>query len=321
MPLTWIITFLIFVFVMLSSIAMYSVIRKQETVKVWRRWGEGQAVLSPSDSSSDQHAEWAQRLKDRFKKFLQSLGRVNKPKGESEISGLRQSLVIAGYRRPNAVTIFLGTKLFGAMVAMGIALLVPQKVLAFPNASVLVTIYVGAALFGYYVPSIWLNWTSRRRKRKIMEAFPDALDLMVVCVEAGLGLDAAINRVRYEIKFVHQELSEEFNLVAQELRTGLARMDALRNLSRRVDLEEVRSLVALLIQTDRFGTSLAQALRVHSDAMKANRQLRAEEKAAKLPVKLMFPLIFFIFPALFVVIIGPGVIRIMRTLLPALGQP
>ena len=133
-------------------------------------------------------------------------------------------------------------------------------------------------------------------------------------------MDAAINRVSTETRFAHPELAEEFNLVSLELRTGLSRIEALKNLSRRIDLEEVSSLVALLVQTDKFGTSVGQALRVHSDSMRINRQLRAEELAAKLPVKLLFPLIFFIFPSLFVVIIGPAMVNIARTLLPALGS-
>jgi len=180
-------------------------------------------------------------------------------------------------------------------------------------------LYVGAASAGYFLPMLWLRYAVSARKDKLLKAFPDALDLMVVCVEAGLGLDAAIGRVSSEIKFVHPELAEEFNLVSLELRTGLSRLEALKNLSRRIDLEEVGSLVALLVQTDKFGTSVGQALRVHSDSMRVNRQLRAEELAAKLPVKLLFPLVFFIFPSLFVVVVGPAGIKIARILLPAMG--
>jgi tight adherence protein C len=184
----------------------------------------------------------------------------------------------------------------------------------------LLVFYVLAAGGGYYAPGFWLRSAIGRRKQTIMRALPDALDLMVVCVEAGLGLDQAINRVAEEIKFSHKELSEEFHLLGLELRAGVARTDALRNLSRRVDLEEIKSLIALLVQTDRFGTSIGQALRVHSEAMKVSRQMKAEERAAKLPVKLLFPLLFFIFPSLFIVIIGPAVIKVIRTLLPSMGQ-
>jgi tight adherence protein C len=142
---------------------------------------------------------------------------------------------------------------------------------------------------------------------------------MVVCVEAGLGLDQAIYRVGKEVEQGHKDLGEEFILLNLELRAGLSREQALRNLVNRTDLEDIRSLVALLIQTDRFGTSIGQALRVHSDSMRLKRRLKAEEKGAQLPVKLMIPLILFIFPALMVVIVGPGVINLIRNLMPAMG--
>jgi len=205
------------------------------------------------------------------------------------------------------------------LALLGFAI-IPHQWLGFPGTTNLIMYYVVAAGAGYYAPALWLRRTISRRKETIMRALPDALDLMVVCVEAGLGLDQAINRVADEIKLSHKELSEEFHLLGLELRTGVARTDALRNLSRRVDLEEIKSLIALLVQTDRFGTSIGQALRVHSDAMKVSRQMKAEERAAKIPVKLLLPLILFIFPSVFVAILGPGVIRIIRTLLPSLGQ-
>lgn len=153
-----------------------------------------------------------------------------------------------------------------------------------------------------------------------MLGLPDALDLMVVCSEAGVGLDATINRVGEEMRLNNKTLSDEFNLMSLELQAGKPRRDALKDLATRTGLEDVTNLTSMLIQTERFGTSISQALRVHSDSMRVKRSQRAEEIAAKLPVKLLFPLIFFIFPSLFVVILGPAVIRIFRTLLPALGQ-
>ena len=157
------------------------------------------------------------------------------------------------------------------------------------------------------------------RQRKILEGFPDVLDLMVVCVEAGMGLDAAIFRAGKEIELKNRVISEEFKLLSLELRAGKSRQDALRSLAMRVNLEDVNSLISLLIQTDKFGTSVAQALRVHSEAMRVKRFQMAEEIAAKLPVKLVFPLILFIFPSLFVVLLGPAMINIYRILLPRLG--
>jgi tight adherence protein C len=178
---------------------------------------------------------------------------------------------------------------------------------------------IGSMVAGYYGPQMWLRNMITKRKERLVNGFPDALDLMVVCVEAGLGLDQAMNRVGNEVKQGHPDLGEEFILLNLELRAGLSREQALRNLVNRTDLEDIRSLVALLIQTDRFGTSIGLALRVHSDSMRLKRRLKAEEKGAMLPVKLMIPLILFIFPALMVVIIGPGVINLMRNLLPAMG--
>jgi tight adherence protein C len=178
---------------------------------------------------------------------------------------------------------------------------------------------IGSMFAGYYGPQMWLRNMITKRKERLVNGFPDALDLMVVCVEAGLGLDQAMHRVGNEVKQGHPDLGEEFILLNLELRAGLSREQALRNLVNRTDLEDIRSLVALLIQTDRFGTSIGLALRVHSDSMRLKRRLKAEEKGAMLPVKLMIPLILFIFPALMVVIIGPGVINLMRNLLPAMG--
>jgi tight adherence protein C len=171
-------------------------------------------------------------------------------------------------------------------------------------------------VIGFYVPNVWLRFRTAKRKEKLMEGFPDALDLLVVCVEAGMGLDAAIRRVGEEIKLSNEILSDELNQLYLELRAGKLRQHALRSLAMRTNLEEVNSLVTLLIQTDKFGTSVGQGLRVHSDFMRTRRYQKAEETAAKLPVKLVFPLIFFILPTLFVTIVGPAAIRIIRVLIP-----
>jgi tight adherence protein C len=152
------------------------------------------------------------------------------------------------------------------------------------------------------------------RRAKILVALPDALDLMVICVEAGIGLDSAIQRVSQEIKFSSPELSDELNFTTLELRAGKERHDALRDLSLRTSLSEINSLVTLLIQTDKFGTSMANALRIYSETYRTERYQKAEELAAKLPVKMLFPLGLFIFPALFVVLLGPAMISIYRAI-------
>jgi tight adherence protein C len=188
-----------------------------------------------------------------------------------------------------------------------------------PSIFTLLILFV-LAVCGFYLPGIWLRMRVTKRKEQMTEGLPEALDMMVVCVEAGMGLDAAINRVGEEMALSNKVVGEEFRLLSLELQVGKQRKDALRSLAMRTDLEDVNSLVTLLVQTEKFGTSIGQSLRVHSDSMRVKRQQRAEEIAAKLPVKLLFPLIVFIFPALFVVILGPAVIRFIRILLPVINS-
>jgi len=314
MDMTWVISSLIFMMVLLCSMGIYLVMGSRATMNVIKRRAEGQVGVAASANESISLS-----LKDQLHALLTRLGEANKPSNESDVSTIREALVTAGYRHPQAPILFMGAKLLSSILALGIVILLPASLLGFPTATTQLVMYVGAASAGYFFPMLWLRHAVSQRKEKLQDAFPDALDLMVVCVEAGLGLDAAISRVSSEIRFAHRELADEFHLVSLELRTGLSRVEALKNLSRRIDLEEVSSLVALLVQTDKFGTSIGQSLRVHSDSMRVNRQLRAEELAAKIPVKILFPLVCFIFPSVFVVIVGPAAIKIARTLLPALG--
>jgi len=178
----------------------------------------------------------------------------------------------------------------------------------------LLQLVIVLALFfvGYRAPDWWLEMQIDERRSAITRALPDALDLLVVCVEAGLGLDQAVLRVTQELKITHPELTDEFQLLNLEMRVGKKRIDALRELAVRTGVDDIKALVAMLIQTDRFGTSLAQSLRVHSDTLRTKRRQRAEEMAAKTTVKMVPPLVFFIFPALFVVILGPAVITLAR---------
>lgn len=247
-------------------------------------------------------------------RVLMVFGEGTKPRSEAELSRVRSTLVQAGYRRADAPVILFGVKL---CLAIGLPLLLaglrPPALKTLPT-SYTMFFFMLLAVLGFYAPSLWLRMRMQRRRQKITTGFPDALDLMVVCVEAGLGLDAAIYRVGEQIALSHQVLSEEFRLVNLGLRAGQSRQEALRNLALRTGLDDITSFVTLLIQTDRFGTSVASALRVHADAMRTKRQRRAEEMAAKLPVKLLFPLIFFIFPSLFVVIVGPAGIQIFKAL-------
>jgi len=302
---------LAFIVAFLLMLGVYNLIRYRN---------ERSAVVKRINQEGPPEAKEAiQSGKKRLLNFIGSLGFLAKPKNEEEISHLRRTFLKAGIRKESATMIFFGAKVFlgllfpvvfGAVRVMVIRLL-PSV------ATMFIAFFLAVA--GFYLPNLWLKLRIRGRKEKMLLGLPEALDLMVVCVEAGMGLDAAINRVGEEIKFTNKVVGEEFRLLSLELRAGKERKDALKNLAMRADLEEVNSLVSLVIQTDRFGTSIGQALRVHSDSMRVRRQQKAEEIASKLPVKLLFPLILFIFPSLFVAIMGPAVIRIARVLLPTLG--
>jgi tight adherence protein C len=185
------------------------------------------------------------------------------------------------------------------------------------NANLLMLLLLAA--IGYYLPNGILARLVAWRKTELQDALPDALDLMTVCVEAGLGLDAAMNRAASEIGMRSQALEDELNLVALELRMGVKREVALRNLALRTGVDDMASFVAMIVQADRFGTNVAEALRIQGETMRVHRRLRAEERAAKIPLKLLFPLIFFIFPALMLVLMGPAMISIYRVLLPTMG--
>ena len=178
---------------------------------------------------------------------------------------------------------------------------------------------LAVSALGFYLPNLVLSRMIERRQRKLFEDLPDALDLMTVCVEAGLGLDAAMARVTQEIGVKSHALRDEFELVLLELRAGSGRDKALRNLSLRTGVEDIDTLAAMLIQADRFGTSVGDSLRVYTDNLRTKRRMRAEEKAAKIALKLLFPLMFFIFPALITVLIGPSAIQVVRQLVPAMS--
>jgi tight adherence protein C len=279
---------------------------------VWRKRARGRG-------ENPYATESPVRKEKTASKFLSTLGEAARPKNEDELSQVRQNLARAGYRRHEAIFAFYGAKLFCAVLLPAAFALVSLSGLTKLSSAALIGLFVIMALVGFYLPHLWIMVKISGRKQKVAEGFPDALDLMVVCVESGLGLDAAIDKVGEELKTTNKVLSEEFQLLNLSMRAGQSRQDALRGLGTRTDLEDVHNLVTLLIQTDRFGTSIAQTLRVHSDTMRTKRHQKAEAMAAKLPVKLLFPLIFFIFPSLFIAILGPAVIQIYRVLLPTLG--
>ena len=238
---------------------------------------------------------------------------------EANRSTMRRRLIQAGFMGPNAVRTYYAVRLI-MTVALPLAFVfVGPLVLPDMNNQKIIIIAMILCVAGLYLPSSWLARRIANRQRAIAEAFPDALDMMVVCVEAGLGLDASFNRVGSELTRSHPALATQLALVSLELRAGKSRSDALRNLSERIGLDEVNSFVTLLIQSDNLGTSISQALTVHADEMRTKRMLRAEEQANKLPVKLTIPLLLFILPCMVTVIMLPAIITIVRDIIPALG--
>ena len=310
------ISVLVFLGILLIGWGIYAFMQSRQKMSDWNVRAQGQSL---SQKISQKKADEKSGAKEYGLKLLEKLGQANKPKDKASTSQLKALLISAGYRKAQTPVVFMGARIFFAAM-FGLAFLIFGSEAAQEKDPTLFPAFlIGSMFAGYYGPQMWLRNMIAKRKERLVNGFPDALDLMVVCVEAGLGLDQAIYRVGNEVKQGHPDLGEEFILLNLELRAGLSREQALRNLVNRTDLEDIRSLVALLIQTDRFGTSIGQALRVHSDSMRLKRRLKAEEKGAMLPVKLMIPLILFIFPALMVVIVGPGVINLMRNLLPAMG--
>jgi tight adherence protein C len=266
-----------------------------------RRLGElTGSPVRPIDADPDQES--------RLIRTVKQLGTFG-PKSPSEMSKLRLRLVTAGYRRQEALAIFVGIRVGLALTCFAV---VAAPILHRPT---LMGAIVGCFV-GYLAPSMVLARVAKRRQHRIRLGLPDVLDLLVVSVEAGLGLDQAIQRVGEELDFAHPDLSDELRLVNLELRAGKARTEALHNLAGRTGVDDVASLVAMLVQTDKFGTSVAQSLRVHSETVRTKRRQRAEEAAAKTGVKMVFPLVFCIFPAIWVVTIGPAAIKFIQILLP-----
>jgi len=246
-------------------------------------------------------------------RIMQPLSAYLLPRGEGEQSRVQQLLIRAGYRSAGAAPLFYASK-------AALMLLFPVTVLLlaplFPRFSSATVWFgaIGAAFFGSLLPSIWLDRAVTVRQRDLRAAFPDALDLLVVCVESGLGLAPALQRVADELMVSHPELGAELASVNAEMRAGVERTQALKNLSARTGLDDIRGLVALLVQTMRFGTSVADALRVYSEEFRDKRMQAAEEQAAKIGTKMVFPLVFCLFPSFFLVAIGPAVLRLVEVL-------
>jgi tight adherence protein C len=256
-----------------------------------------------------------QAKKDRFQGVMdtaKALSQPLMPQTELEQSQLKIRLANAGFRSDSAVSVYLGMR-FGSLILfflLGCGLFLPKYGFSLTTLKWM----VGLVGFGFYLPNVILWYLRRKRQQEIFLSLPDALDLLVVCVESGLGLDAALRKVCDEMKGHAKIICEELALSNFQLQIGRPRREVLHDLGVRTGVDDVRSLAAILIQADRFGSSIAQALRVQSDSMRTRRKQLAEEKAAKTAVQLIFPLVLFIFPGIFVVLVGPAAISIMKTL-------
>jgi tight adherence protein C len=296
------------------SLAVYglsALVSTGSTVR--RRMSENAAPAHPAATRPEalSYVEEATRISP----VMSPIVRQFVPTDMAKLSSLRRRLVCAGYHRPSAIGFYYAARIaLAALFIVLFAIAAPIISVQLPETLVPILGLVGAAV-SFYFPDLWIGMRTRSLQLQYREGFPDALDLLVVSMEAGLSLDAAITRVGQEIGHAHQAISDNLAMMALELRAGGTRADALRNLAERMGIDEVRSMVTLLLQSEELGTSIADALRLYADEMRTMRMLRAETKAQSLPVKLALPLGFFVFPTMMIVILLPAMIRIYRGLL------
>jgi tight adherence protein C len=288
----------VFLAVASAAFAVAQLLTNQEGKQIRNRLG------SPSRSSRGRRGA---KVGSLLQRIGQAAAAPFMPKSREKQSGLRQNLARAGIYSPSAARVMTGSKvilMFSGVVGgypVGLAWDMPVLGLSL------------GGIVGYLLPMLWLRTRIKANQRALTYGLADALDLLVVCVEAGLTVDSAMQRVGQELALAHPALSRELGIAHMETRVGLARMDALRNLGQRTDNSALQSLAAMLIQAERFGTSIASALRIHADTLRQNRQHAAEEMAAKASVKMTFPLVLFVFPATFIVLAGPTVLRMMQS--------
>jgi tight adherence protein C len=276
------------------------------TVDVGRRLS---SALKPPPTLSD---EGSTGSRARAENVFVSIGRALPASKAKQISQTQTLLTRAGYRGENGYLAVGGARVI-CMIVMVIVVLWTGLASINPIAIPL----MGAGV-GWFAPEVWLLRRVKSRQKRLQLGLPDAMDLMVICVEVGMGMDQALMRVAEEVALAHPELSEELQIVNMEMHVGNTRIEALREFGRRTGLDDIKALVGILVQTDRFGTSIVEALRTFSDELRTKRRQRAEEMSAKVSVKMVPALVFFIFPALMVVILGPAVLTIMHDLLPGL---
>ena len=309
----------IFLAIAIGSIGLYLWLESRKEL-LPQRFKEimGEAEGAPRGRIVASAGEWLGNLRKWFSAKTPTEIELVEMLSGKELTGGRLLLNQAGIRSGGAYQVYLGIR-WALPVVLIVLAVVYGKVTGITSKSFISLVLV-AGIVGFLLPDFVLRWKIRKRQEEITDSLPDALDLLVVCVEAGLGLNAAFVKITEEFQLSSPALSGEFDIVNREMVAGKPRQEALRALSERTGVEDVKSLVAMLIQTEKLGTSLAQSLRVHSDSLRMRRRQKAEEAAAKTTIKLVFPLVFLMFPALFIVILGPGVLQVLKILLPTITK-
>jgi tight adherence protein C len=302
MGMLWLLTSVTFLAVFIMVIVLVYVSTPEET----RVAGRLSRLLDPGRSINVKG--FFGPLNERVRAVLTSLGKLLPAPGQQGATRAQLMMIRAGYRSDDAMLVMRGLKVLSPVLC--VLVVVFSRLYRFNPFLILLL----ALVAGVLLPEMWLLWRIKARQERLRQGLPDGLDLLVICVEVGLGLDQALLRVAQELRIVHRELSEELQMVNLEMRVGKSRVEALKELARRTGSEDIKSLVGMLVQTERFGTSVAQSLRIHSDELRTKRRQRAEEMSAKTAVKMVGPLVFFIFPALMAVILGPAIITLMRQL-------
>lgn len=298
---------------LMAAISAYGYRRYARPARVLERLGapvlEAEGGMTATLTAPGSEVGWIVRV-------IQQVGE-KVPISPEDAGATRRDLMMAGYKSENAVKVFNGIRVALGVLLFGFALAMRGSI---ANPVLRIVSMGFGAFMGYYFPSFMLDKRIAKRQDTLRLSLPDALDMMVVSVEAGLGLDQAIQHVGRELQMTHKELSEELSLVNLEMRAGKRRSEALRNLAERTGEPELQKLVAVLVQTDRFGTSIGDSLRAHSDFLRVKRRQEAEERAGKVGVKLVFPIFFFILPAMLVVAAGPGLLQVFKYLFPLMKQ-
>jgi tight adherence protein C len=297
--------------ILMAAISIYGYRRYAKPGRVYEQLGGPAAISNPVvDKISDDEPGLTVTV-------IEEIGK-NVPLSPEDAVLARRELIAAGYRNDSALPIFYGLKIVFCATLVVLALMLRSDVTS--NTMLGIVLVATAGFLGYFGPNFYLDHLVDQRRENLRMSLPDALDLMVISVEAGLGLDQAIQYVARELGITHPVLAEELGLLNLEIRAGKRRAEALRNLSERTGESELRKLVAILIQTDKFGTSMADSLRTHSEFMRVRRRQEAEERAGKVGVKLVFPIFFFILPSMLLVAAGPGLLQVFKYLFPLMRQ-